>query len=101
MARRFTMEYRGSVDTPRRRERGRAMGAGTLARLDGRKRVSLSAFATTDTYLITRGDHGRIILDPAVVLTAEEHALLEDAGVRASVERSRARDAEHRARRKG
>lgn len=77
------------------------MGAGTLAILDARKRVSLAAFATTDTYLITRGEHGRIILDPAVVLTAEEHALLEDAGMRASVARSRAQESEHRVRRNG
>jgi hypothetical protein len=76
------------------------MATGTLVTLDARKRVSLAAFATTDTYLITRGEHGRIILDPAVVLTAEEHALLEDAGVRASVERSRAQAPEHRARRR-
>ena len=77
------------------------MGEGTLAILDGRKRVSLAAFATTDTYLITTGSHGRIILDPAVILTAEEHALWEDAGVRASVDRSRAQEGEHRTRRKG
>ena len=74
---------------------------GTLAVLDGRKRVNLAAFATTDTYLISRGDHGRIILDPAVVMTQEERDLLDDPALRASVERSRAQENEHRARRKG
>ncbi len=67
--------------------------------LDGRKRVNLAAFATTDTYLISRGDHGRIILDPAVVMTQEERDLLDDPSIRASVERSRAQAEKHRGRR--
>ena len=76
------------------------MDGGTLATLDGRKRVSLAQVATTDTYLMFVEKNGRIILEPAVVMTEEERAILEDAAIRASVERSRKQANEHRPRRR-
>jgi hypothetical protein len=58
------------------------MKGGTLAMLDGRKRVNLAQVATTDTYLMFVEKSGRIILEPAVVMTEEERAILEDSAVR-------------------
>lgn len=76
------------------------MKGGTLAMLDGRKRVSLAQVATTDTYLMFVEKNGRIILEPAVVMTEEERAILENAAVRDSVDRSRQQTNEHRPRRR-
>lgn len=51
-----------------------------LVQKDARGRVSLGALMTDDRYLVTRDAQGRIILEPAVVMTATEQALLTDPG---------------------
>lgn len=72
----------------------------TFVVLDSRKRLNLASIATTASYLVTREPNGRIILDPAVVMTEQERAVLADPEVRAGVMRSREQHAEHRPRRR-
>ncbi|MDO4070543.1 hypothetical protein [Clavibacter michiganensis] len=50
----------------------------TFATLDSRKRLNLAALATRESYRVTREDNGRIILDPAVILSEDELAALSD-----------------------
>jgi hypothetical protein len=57
----------------------------TYALLDSRKRVSLAAFATTNQYLVTAEPSGRIILDPAVVMTEVERDYLANGELRERV----------------
>lgn len=57
----------------------------TIAQLDTRGRLSLGRMATSETYVVTVEHGGRIILDPAVVLTRAEERLLSDEGLRARV----------------
>jgi hypothetical protein len=54
--------------------------------LDSRKRINLATIATRDSYKVTRESNGRIILDPAVILTEDELAVLNDPSTRAAVE---------------
>ncbi|MBP2422202.1 hypothetical protein [Microbacterium imperiale] len=63
----------------------------TYMTLDSRKRMNLASIATRDSYKVTRESNGRIILDPAVVLTEDELAVLNDPATHAAVEASAAR----------
>lgn len=56
-----------------------------LAQLDSRKRVSLAKIATADTYIVTAEPSGRIVLEPAVVMTEAEAHFLGDSGLRERV----------------
>ncbi len=57
----------------------------TIAQLDTRGRLSLGRMATSETYVVTVETGGRIILDPAVVVTRAEERLLSDEGLRVRV----------------
>ena len=57
----------------------------TFMTLDSRKRINLASIATRTEYKVTREPNGRIILDPAVILTEDELAVLNDAGTREAV----------------
>jgi len=57
----------------------------TIIQLDNRGRISLGRIATSDTYVVTVEDGGRIILEPATVLTFAEERALSDEGLRARV----------------
>lgn len=56
----------------------------TYMTLDSRKRLNLATIATRNSYRVTREDSGRIILDPAIVLTEDELAALNDPETRAA-----------------
>lgn len=56
-----------------------------VVQLDGRKRVSLGRFATSDTYVLEVRPGGQIVLEPAEVITAAERRALEHPGLRAQV----------------
>lgn len=62
----------------------------TFTTLDSRKRINLASIATRESYTVTREASGRIILDPAVVLTEVELAALQNGEVRQMVAKSRA-----------
>jgi hypothetical protein len=67
--------------------------------LDSRKRINLATIATRDSYKVTRESNGRIILDPAVILTEDELAVLNDPATRTAVE-SAQQSTERRSRRR-
>lgn len=46
--------------------------------LDSRKRLNLATIANRTSYKVTREDSGRIILDPAVILTEDEVSAMND-----------------------
>lgn len=50
----------------------------TLIQVDSRKRVSLGKLAHHDQYIVTEENDGRLILEPAVVLTVAERNFLND-----------------------
>ena len=50
----------------------------TFMTLDSRKRLNLATLSPRDAYVVTREKSGRIILDPAVVLTEDELAVLNN-----------------------
>ncbi|PPF09988.1 hypothetical protein C5C86_13565 [Rathayibacter sp. AY1E4] len=50
----------------------------TLIQVDGRKRVSLGKLAQHGQYLVTEEPGGRLVLEPAVVLTVAEQNFLND-----------------------
>lgn len=50
-----------------------------LVEKDSRGRIALGKVADADRYLVRREPSGRIILEPAVVMTATEERLLSDA----------------------
>lgn len=56
-----------------------------VVQLDGRKRVSLGRYATSDTYILEVGPGGRLILEPAEVMTAAERRALDSAALRNQV----------------
>jgi hypothetical protein len=58
---------------------------GVVTQLDARKRVTLGNAATSTQYLMTVEDGGRIILEPAVVLTQVERDYLENTEARDAV----------------
>lgn len=64
------------------------MTASTYVKLDSRKRLLLGEKATSDEYLVTEGENGRIILDPAVVMTRVERNFLMNHEARESVDRA-------------
>lgn len=49
-----------------------------LLELDGRRRLTLGKLAEHDRYLVSVLDSGRILLEPAVVMTESEFALAHD-----------------------
>lgn len=49
-----------------------------LVSVDERKRVSLGSLATHDQYLVTAFDDGRLVFEPAVVVTAAEQRAADD-----------------------
>ena len=61
----------------------------TFQTLDSRKRINLATIATRESYRVTREVSGRIILDPAVVLTEDELAVLNDETTRKAVATAR------------
>jgi U3 small nucleolar ribonucleoprotein component len=61
----------------------------TFSTLDSRKRLNLASIATRDSYRVTREENGTIILEPAVVLSEDELAALQDANLRATVAQAR------------
>ena len=58
------------------------MGTPVYAELDARKRVNLAKVATATSYLITAEPGGRIVLEPAVVMTESEAAIIADPQIR-------------------
>jgi len=64
----------------------------TFQTLDSRKRINLATIATRDSYRVTLESNGRIILDPALVLTEDELAVLNDETTRKAVEAARSSD---------
>jgi hypothetical protein len=62
----------------------------TLIQVDTRKRISLGSLAHHDQYLVTEEEDGRIILEPAVVLTVAERNFLSDPTLTAALERANA-----------
>lgn len=65
---------------------------GKILEPDARGRVTLGSLATHDRYFASVDDLGRVILEPAVVLTAA--SLVVDAGFRSRVEHAHAQPAE-------
>lgn len=61
----------------------------TYSTLDSRKRLNLASIATRDSYRVTREENGTIILEPAVVLSEDELAVLQDETLHAAVTRGR------------
>ena len=61
----------------------------TFTTLDSRKRLNLASIATRDSYRLTREENGRIILEPAVVLSEDELSVLQNPDLRAAVEQAR------------
>ena len=57
----------------------------TYAELDTRRRISLAKIATSDFYIVTIEPNGRIVLDPAVVMTKTEVALIADGALQQEV----------------
>jgi hypothetical protein len=49
-----------------------------LLEKDSRGRIALGTLADAERYLVRREANGRIILEPAVVMTATEERLLSD-----------------------
>lgn len=68
----------------------------TLIQVDGRKRVSLGKLAQHGQYLVTEEPGGRLVLEPAVVLTVAEQNFLNDptlvAALQATADTSTATD---------
>lgn len=67
--------------------------------LDSRKRINLATIADRSEYKVTKEPGGRIVLDPAVVLTEDELAVLSDQSVWTAAERA-GRSSEKRPRRR-
>lgn len=55
---------------------------------DSRGRLSMGSLLIHDRYIAWRDESGRIVLEPAVVLTATEARLLADPGFRERVEQA-------------
>ncbi len=56
-----------------------------LVEKDSRGRLSLGSVLTSDRYLVTCDSVGRVVLEPAVVLTATEERLLADSAFRSEM----------------
>lgn len=50
----------------------------SLIQVDARKRISLGSYAHHDQYIVTEEEGGRLILEPAVVLSVAERNFLAD-----------------------
>lgn len=50
----------------------------TFAQLDVRKRISLAKFSPPASYVMTVEPSGRIVLEPAVMLTEDDVAVMSD-----------------------
>lgn len=72
----------------RREETSHIMTTTTYMTLDSRKRINLASIATRNAYKVTSEDNGRIVLEPAVVLTEDELAVLNDPAIREAVEKA-------------
>ena len=70
------MHQRGSVHV---------MGASFLVEKDSRGRLSLGQVLTEQRYLVTVDRSGRVILEPAVVMTRTEERLLADPAFRSAM----------------
>ena len=57
----------------------------TFAQLDNRKRLNLASVAKSDLYLITAEPSGRIILEPASVVSQLERDVLSSQKIMAEV----------------
>lgn len=57
----------------------------TFAQLDNRKRLNLASVAKSDLYLITAEPSGRIILEPASVVSQLERDVLSNQKIMAEV----------------
>ena len=56
------------------------MDTGMLVEKDSRGRLALGQLLDHDRYIVTRDEVGRLLLEPAVVLTLTEQRLLGDPG---------------------
>ena len=70
------MHQRGSVHV---------MGTSFLVEKDSRGRLSLGQVLTEQRYLVTVDRSGRVILEPAVVMTRTEERLLADPAFRSAM----------------
>jgi hypothetical protein len=70
----------------------------TLIQVDARKRISLGSLAHHDQYIATESPDGSVLLEPAVVLTAAEHAFLADETLSAALSRVSAQPQNRRSR---
>lgn len=70
----------------------------TLIQVDARKRISLGSLAHHDQYIATESPDGSVLLEPAVVLTAAEHAFLADETLSAALGRVNAQPQNRRSR---
>lgn len=61
------------------------MAAQFLVEKDSRGRLALGSVLTSERYLVTCDSHGRVVLEPAVVLTATEERLLADSVFRSEM----------------
>ncbi|MBZ4612393.1 hypothetical protein [Mycobacterium avium] len=66
--------------------------------VDSRRRISLGKLGHHDKYLATEQPDGTIMLEPAVILSAAEHAYLRNAGLQRQIEDNRAHPERRRAR---
>ncbi len=57
----------------------------TIAQLDSRKRLNLASLASSDIYLVTAEPSGRIILEPAAVISRLEQAAMNNPDIAAAV----------------
>lgn len=64
------------------------MSTTTYMTLDSRKRINLATIATRDSYAVTVEKNGRIILDPAVVMTEDELLALSGPKTRIAIEKA-------------
>ena len=61
------------------------MGSSFLVEKDSRGRLSLGQVLTEQRYLVTVDRSGRVILEPAVVMTRTEERLLADPAFRSAM----------------
>jgi hypothetical protein len=66
--------------------------------VDSRRRISIGKLGRHDTYLATEQPDGTIVLEPAVVLTAAEHAYLQNTKLQRQIEENRAHPERRRSR---
>ncbi|WP_139809717.1 hypothetical protein [Mycobacterium avium] len=58
--------------------------------VDSRRRISLGKLGHHDTYLATEQSDGTIVLEPAIILTAAEHAYVRNTELQRQIEDNRA-----------